>query len=74
MRSDYICVLGISASPEEFAGRVAESKAETDNATSVETEAPRDGAWVWCLLEIVDPFDLIELCGYLISALFSLLH
>jgi hypothetical protein len=70
MRKDYICVLGISASPEEFARGVAESETATENETSVETEA----SWVWCLLEIVDPFDLIELCGYLISALFSLLH
>ena len=70
MRNDYICVLGISASPEEFAKRAAESEIETENAT-VETESPRTGEWVWCLLEIVDP---IELCGYLISALFSLFH
>ncbi len=74
MRKDYICVLGISASPEEFARRVAESETATENGTSAETEEPTTGAWVWCLLEIVDPFDLIELCGYLISALFSLLH
>ena len=74
MRSDYICRLGISASPEELAGRVAESKTGAGNSTSVETETQRDRAWVWCLLEIVDPFDLIELCGYLVSALFSLLH
>jgi hypothetical protein len=73
MRNDYICVLGISASPEELARRVAESEIETENAT-LETEAPSSGVWVWCLLEIVDPFDLIELCGYLISAVFSLLH
>ena len=71
MRNDYICVLGISASPEEFARRVAESGTETENATSVGTEAPETGAWVACLLEIVDPFDLIEL---LVSALFTLLH
>ncbi len=71
MRNDYICVLGISASPEEFARRVAESETETENATSLETEAPSTGAWVLCLLEIVDPFELIEL---LISALFTLLH
>jgi len=66
MNNDYICVLGISASPEEFARRVGESETET--------EALRTGAWAWFLLEIVDPLDLIELCGYLISALFSLLH
>jgi len=71
MRNDYICVLGISASPEEIARRVAESEIETETATFLETEAPSTGGWVWCLLEIVDPFELIEL---LISALFTLLH
>ncbi len=74
MRNDYICVLGISASPEEIARRVAEFEIETETATFLETEAPSTGDWAWCLLEIVDPLDLIELCGYLISALFSLLH
>jgi hypothetical protein len=69
MRGDYVCVLGISASPEEFAARVTESETEAEDATSV--EAPKTGEWAWCLLEIVDP---IEICGYLISALFSLLH
>jgi hypothetical protein len=71
MRNDYICVLGLSASPEEFARRVAESETETENASPVETEASETGPWVLCLLELVDPADLIEL---LISALFSLLH
>jgi hypothetical protein len=74
MRNDYICVLGISASPEEFARRVAESEVEAENATFLETEAPSTGNWTWCLLEIIDPCDLIELCGYLVSAFFSLLH